>query len=116
MNHRGNISQLVSLVALPAIASDTWACPVWHLPLASRYRLMSWMEAPKPEPDIRKTSLFGQAPGHNFAVKTCTSLLRRLKLMKTLLAFIFFILHCLWETQKEGLNQNRLKMAWGTAV
>lgn len=75
MNHRENISQLAGALALPAITSDTWACPAWHPPLASRYRLTSWMAAPKSEPDIRKTRGLGQAPGQNSAVKN-TSLLR----------------------------------------
>lgn len=67
MNHRENISQLAGTLALPAITSDTWACPAWHPSLASRYRLTSWMVAPKPEPDIRKTRVFGHAPGRNSA-------------------------------------------------
>lgn len=75
MNHRENISQLAGALALPAITSDTWACPAWHPPLVSRYRLTSWMAAPKSEPDIRKTTGVGQAPGQNSAVKN-TSLLR----------------------------------------
>lgn len=74
MNHRENISQLAGALALPAITSDTWACPAWHPPLASRYRLTSWMAALKPEPDIGKTRVFGQAPGRNSAVKNTSPL------------------------------------------